>query len=169
MALDRGMLAKIDRKVFAELGHTVATQAVKVRLSDAVWSTWRRYCEAIGLTMGEGIAGLIDHELGTVVGENDGADGPVFAGRAEQQVVAREEAFAIRERDLEARIELFRGRKERLRSREGELRALEQQVRAAGSQAPRPGERRDKVGRNERCPCGSGLKYKHCHGSVDRR
>ena len=21
-----------------------------------------------------------------------------------------------------------------------------------------------KVGRNERCPCGSGLKYKHCHG-----
>ena len=23
-----------------------------------------------------------------------------------------------------------------------------------------------KVGRNERCPCGSGLKYKHCHGKV---
>lgn len=22
-----------------------------------------------------------------------------------------------------------------------------------------------KIGRNERCPCGSGLKYKHCHGS----
>ncbi|MCB1427593.1 MAG: SEC-C domain-containing protein, partial [Nitratireductor sp.] len=21
-----------------------------------------------------------------------------------------------------------------------------------------------KVGRNEACPCGSGLKYKHCHG-----
>jgi uncharacterized protein YecA (UPF0149 family) len=21
-----------------------------------------------------------------------------------------------------------------------------------------------KVGRNDRCPCGSGLKYKHCHG-----
>jgi uncharacterized protein YecA (UPF0149 family) len=21
-----------------------------------------------------------------------------------------------------------------------------------------------KTGRNERCPCGSGLKYKHCHG-----
>jgi len=55
MALDRGTLAKIDRKVFAELGHTVATQAVKVPLSDAMWSTWRRYCEAIGLTMGESI------------------------------------------------------------------------------------------------------------------
>ena len=23
-----------------------------------------------------------------------------------------------------------------------------------------------KVGRNERCPCGSGKKYKHCHGRV---
>ena len=23
---------------------------------------------------------------------------------------------------------------------------------------------RKKVGRNEACPCGSGLKYKHCHG-----
>ncbi|MCL2673146.1 MAG: SEC-C metal-binding domain-containing protein, partial [Alphaproteobacteria bacterium] len=24
----------------------------------------------------------------------------------------------------------------------------------------------DKVGRNEKCPCGSGRKYKHCHGSI---
>jgi len=23
-----------------------------------------------------------------------------------------------------------------------------------------------KVGRNEPCPCGSGKKYKHCHGAV---
>ena len=23
-----------------------------------------------------------------------------------------------------------------------------------------------KVGRNETCPCGSGLKYKHCHGKL---
>ena len=23
-----------------------------------------------------------------------------------------------------------------------------------------------KVGRNEKCPCGSGKKFKHCHGSV---
>jgi len=23
----------------------------------------------------------------------------------------------------------------------------------------------EKVGRNEPCPCGSGRKYKHCHGS----
>jgi len=30
--------------------------------------------------------------------------------------------------------------------------------------APRPIEPRRKVGRNERCPCGSGKKYKQCHG-----
>jgi preprotein translocase subunit SecA len=25
-----------------------------------------------------------------------------------------------------------------------------------------------KVGRNEPCPCGSGKKYKHCHGALAR-
>jgi len=24
---------------------------------------------------------------------------------------------------------------------------------------------KEKVGRNEKCPCGSGKKYKHCHGA----
>ena len=28
---------------------------------------------------------------------------------------------------------------------------------------------RAKIGRNERCPCGSGRKYKHCHGLAGRR
>ena len=26
-----------------------------------------------------------------------------------------------------------------------------------------------KIGRNERCPCGSGKKFKHCHGDPARR
>jgi preprotein translocase subunit SecA len=25
-----------------------------------------------------------------------------------------------------------------------------------------------KVGRNEPCPCGSGKKYKHCHGALEK-
>lgn len=29
-----------------------------------------------------------------------------------------------------------------------------------------PPRRREKVGRNERCPCGSGNKYKRCHGEI---
>lgn len=164
MALDRGTLAKIDRRIFAELGHTVATQTVKVPLSDAMWSTWRRYCEAIGLTMGEGIAGLIDHELRTIIAEAAGESAPVFAGRAEELLAVRESQAAARESELEAAEEQLRGWTERLGIREGELRALEQRTRAASLLAQRPVEANRKVGRNERCPCKSGLKYKHCHG-----
>ena len=67
MALERGTLAKIDRRIFAELDHCAGMQLVKVPLPEAVWSTWRRYCQAIGLTMGSGIAGLINQELGALV------------------------------------------------------------------------------------------------------
>jgi len=67
MASDRGRLAKIDRRLLAELDHGVRSQTVKVPLSDAAWSTWRRYCAVAGLTMGEGIAGLIGSELAAVV------------------------------------------------------------------------------------------------------
>ena len=27
-------------------------------------------------------------------------------------------------------------------------------------------ESEKKVGRNEKCPCGSGKKFKHCHGNI---
>ena len=42
---------------------------MKVPSSDAHWSTWRRYCDVLGLTMGQGVACLISHELATVVDE----------------------------------------------------------------------------------------------------
>jgi len=148
MAIDRGTLAKIDRRVFAELGHTRATQTVKVPLSDAMWSTWRRYCEAVGLTMGEGIAGLIDQELGALVSEAKG-QGTVFAAENERQLVARSEALEVREC--------------RLVEREQSLRSSERLARAR----TRPLEQPDtsSVGRNDLCPCGSGHKYKRCHGN----
>jgi preprotein translocase subunit SecA len=49
---------------------------------------------------------------------------------------------------------------------DGKAAAAQQQgPAAAGEQAPFVrGER--KVGRNEPCPCGSGRKYKHCHGKL---
>ena len=148
MALDRGKLAKIDRRIFAELGHTVATQTVKVPLSDAGWSTWRRYCEAIGLTMGEGIAGLIDQELRTLVSEDE-PQGPVFVAELERRLVARSEALEVRER--------------RLDEREQSLRASERLLRARTRPLELPD--RSSVGRNDLCPCGSGYKYKRCHGN----
>ncbi|ARS54222.1 preprotein translocase subunit SecA [Kushneria konosiri] len=41
---------------------------------------------------------------------------------------------------------------------------------AAAEAVQSPTVRRDepKVGRNDLCPCGSGKKYKHCHGSLDK-
>ncbi|MHA5865621.1 SEC-C metal-binding domain-containing protein, partial [Pseudomonas aeruginosa] len=30
-----------------------------------------------------------------------------------------------------------------------------------------PVRNEQKIGRNEPCPCGSGKKYKHCHGQLD--
>jgi preprotein translocase subunit SecA len=44
--------------------------------------------------------------------------------------------------------------------------AAEQNQAAEARRGPaRPAERRDdKVGRNDPCPCGSGRKYKKCHG-----
>lgn len=148
MALDRGTLAKIDRRVFTEFGHTVVTQTVKVPLSDAMWSVWRRYCEAVGLTMGEGVAGLIDRELGTLVSEDEN-HGPVFAPELERQLVARSEALDIREH--------------RLNEKERSLRASERLLRARTRPVELSG--RSSFGRNEPCPCGSGLKFKRCHGN----
>jgi preprotein translocase subunit SecA len=57
---------------------------------------------------------------------------------------------------------------------EGDSRAREYAVRASAAPPSRPAVNRDprdvstwgKVGRNETCPCGSGKKFKHCHGAL---
>ncbi len=156
MTLDRGTLAKIDRRLFSELDLTNRIQLVKVRVSDAVWSTWRRYCDVVGVTMGQGIAGLVAHELGTVVGR-DGEDGSVFGVEMERRLATRVEDLDARERRLDDQERTLRATQRRLRTEERLIR-MTQSLLASAS----------KVGRNERCPCGSGLKYKHCHGLAGR-
>ena len=153
MALDRGTLSRIDRRVFAELARTAGV---------AVWSAWRRYCEAIGVSMGEGVAGLIAHELETVVGD-EGDVSDVFAEQVARRVGERASRLDARERELDTRAE-------QLRRKEVHLAAWEQQIRAQRmSGTPVRAVTVTKVGRNERCPCGSGLKYKLCHGLAGRR
>jgi len=146
--------------VFAELAHAAGVQAVKVPVSDAVWSVWRRYCEAVGLSMGEGVAGLIAHELETVVGD-EGDAGDVFAEQVVRQVGERASRLDARERELDTRAE-------RLRNKEAHLAAWEHRIRTQRMSGA-PDRAVTKVGRNERCPCGSGMKYKHCHGLAGRR
>ncbi len=48
-------------------------------------------------------------------------------------------------------------------------RELEAATRAGGGDASQPSQRRtgEKVGRNDPCPCGSGKKYKKCHGASE--
>jgi hypothetical protein len=150
--LDRGTLARIDRRVFVELDHTDGVQVVKVPVSDAVWSTWRRYCDAMDVTMGQAVASLISHELATVIG--DASECHVFdLQRASQERSDRQDA---RERELNDRASQLQ-RIEGLLS-ERELWLKRKSAAASGARTVM------KVGRNEPCPCGSGLKYKRCHG-----
>lgn len=151
MTLDRGILARIDRRVFVELDRSDGVQVVKVPVSDAIWSTWRRYCQALDVTMGQAVAGLISHELATVVDE--ALKNAFDLQRAFQE---RELRLEARERELEDRATQLRRIEHLLRGREDRL----QRTLALTSGARTV----EKVGRNEPCPCDSGLKYKRCHG-----
>lgn len=152
MALDRGTLARVDRRVFVELDHSGGMQAVKVPVSDAVWSTWRRYCEALGLTMGQAIAALIGHELATVVDE-----APESVFDLESALEDRAERLDVRERELKERENQLRKTDDLLRELEARLRQRSAAISGAVTDV--------RVGRNEVCPCGSGVKYKRCHGA----
>ncbi len=152
MALDRGVLARIDRRVLAELDHGKGTQVVKVPVSDAVWSMWRRYCDVVGVSMGGAIGTLIEHELSTV-DDPDLDHSVALLGRLRADLEQREQMLALREAEVESEVR--------------RLRALESQLEARAARqrwSTPPGS--PKPGRNDPCPCGSGRKYKHCHGSL---
>ena len=147
MDLDRGTLAKIDRRVLSGLGHDERYQMVRVPASKAVWSTWKRYCGALGISMGRAITALVENELNSVI---DGAGGrPIFVTELEDRLDRRQSALDARERRLEVR--------------ENWLKESADRIRAAPA-LPRLSTVGVKVGRNDPCPCGSGIKYKRCHG-----
>ncbi len=165
MDMDRGVLARLDRKLLAGLGDDEALRTVRVPATAAKWSTWKRYCDSAGISMGRAVTMLIDHELMGVFGDHAGDEHPVFAEQAAEELALREAKVAAREREIDAAQERLEGWNYRLRLRDGEIEAREQRAELASKLASRPSLARVKVGRNERCPCGSGLKYKRCHGS----
>lgn len=164
MDLDRGTLARIDRKLLAGLGQDEAFRMVRVPVTTAKWSTWRRYCDAAGISMGRAMVTLIDRELASVFGASIGDDLPVFGQQTEEELASREAEVAARESELDAVADRLRRWSDRLRSLEDKLESRDQRAEVASKLAARPDMSRTKVGRNERCPCGSGLKYKQCHG-----
>jgi hypothetical protein len=75
---------------------------------------------------------------------------------------------AARERKVKSSEDRLRCWAERLRLAEAELEARELEAQLASRLVSRPTVESVKPGRNERCLCGSGLKYKHCHGLLGR-
>jgi hypothetical protein len=167
MDLDRRALANLDRRLLAGLDRDEGFQMVRVPVSPAKWSTWRRYCATAGVSMGRAIIALIDRELASVAGDSID-DGPVLAQRVREQLACREAEVASREREVVSAEEGLRSRSEQLRRREAELQTLAQRVERASKLTAQRDASMPKVGRNDRCPCGSGLKYKYCHGLTGR-
>lgn len=163
MDLDRGMLARLDRRLLAGLGGDERFQMVRVPVTPAKWSTWKRYCDTAGISMGRGIAALIDHELALVFDHSKEGAVSLFEERAQQHMAEREAALTKRERELSAAEERARRWSDHLREKEQELEIREWRVDAGTKLSTQPPQVA-KTGRNERCPCGSGLKYKRCHG-----
>jgi hypothetical protein len=163
MDLDRGTLARLDRRLLAGLGSDEQFQMVRVPVTPATWSTWKRYCDAAGISMGRAIAALIDHELASEFGKLSGGAVSMFEEQAQRRLADRESALTKRGRELSAAEERLRQWSEHVQGWEHEIEVREWRLEVAKKLAAQPAEARAKTGRNERCSCGSGLKYKLCH------
>jgi hypothetical protein len=169
MDLDKGALARIDRKLLAGLCDDEAFRTLRVPAHGAKWSTWKRYCGAVGVSMGRAVAMLMDRELLSVFGEHTAGEWPVFAQQAVEALKNREAKIEAREHEVDTGEARLSERNERLRRWEHELEAQERRAEATSKRFSSASAARTKIGRNERCPCRSGLKYKRCHGLPGRR
>ena len=161
-------MARLGRKLLAGLGQDETFHMVRVPVTAAKWSTWKRHCDSAGISMGRAVVTLIDRELARVLGDT-GHEASASARRAEEDLASREAAVAARERELKLVEERARSGSAHLRGWEAGLEARERQVELAMKLMAQRREVAPKVGRNERCRCESGLKYKYCHGLVARR
>lgn len=155
MSLDRRLLAKVDRRLFSELDHRAGVQLVKVPVSDAVWSTWRRYCDAVGVPMGGGLAILLQHELASMI--------DVDLERMAEVLNRREAGVSVREAELTEWEADLRRRETAVAVGERRLANETAQVTGAVHQRP-PSRAPANWGRNQPCWCGSDKKFKYCHG-----
>lgn len=166
MDLEREKLERVDRKLFGRLGQDETYQMVRVPVTPATWSTWKRYCETAGVSMGRAIVGLIERELGVVDADRQ----VVSTGDMQEQLSVREaelDAWPVeldaREGEFDAEFDRIGTEAERLGTRIAELRSLERNLEIRSRNAVQPAASVPRVGRNQRCPCGSGHKCKQCH------
>ena len=170
MSLEPRVLAKVDGQLRSKLQKSITPQMAKVPISDAQWAVWKRYCEIVGISIGGGLAVLIDHELASVVDQDLESLSDLIIAR-ELAAADRDSALAQSEVALAEKERLLRTREDQIKTRELALEraqtALESRQRAFQAiQARAPSAHRSQPGpaRNEPCWCGSGKKFKLCHG-----
>ena len=177
MSLSRQVLRKIDDALRAKFDQEQGEWMAKVPISGATKVVWQRYCQAIGVGMGEGIALLMLHELASLAGGGAEALADRLETR-EAEIKARAQELKDRERELNQRDRALVLREANLEDRAKDLAARERDVavvehnlaqqlrRSAPGQVP--GRSSRKLGRNEQCWCRSGKKYKNCHLASDQ-
>jgi len=177
MSLSRQVLRKIDDALRAEFEQEQGEWMAKVPISGATKVVWQRYCQAVGVGIGEGVALLILNELASVAGEDaerlaDRLHGQEaeLKGRA-QELRDRERELNQRDRLLVRRIADLEGREKDLAARERNVAVVEHNLaqqlrRSVPDQISARSSR--KIGRNEQCWCKSGKKYKNCHLPSDQ-
>ncbi len=101
MDLDRGTLARIDRKLLAGLGDDETFRTLRMPATGPKWATWKRYCDAAGISMGRAVVVLIDRELLSVFGEHAADESPVLAQQATEELENREAWIEAREHKVD--------------------------------------------------------------------
>ncbi len=158
--MDKGTLARIDRKLLAGLGGDKTYRTVRVPVTAAKWSTWKRYCDSVGISMGRAVAMLMDRELLSVFGEHTASEWPVFAQQATEELKNREAKIEAQERIVDA---------DETRMREWATSCTFRRTNSmSGSSTTNP-YRRLRLGPQRTLPCGSDLQSKRCHGSPKKQ
>lgn len=176
MSLQPRILAKVDSRLRTELRKRDKGLTARVPISKEQWAVWKRYCDMIGVSVGGGVAVLVDHELGSIVEEEvETLTDSVKAREAtiearEKELADSEEAVTKRERFCEFQERQLESKRRRLDEREQELDSRQEalEVLATASQPRTPVRAKPRPGRNQLCWCDSGKKYKNCHVNWDQ-
>ncbi|MGF1617243.1 MAG: SEC-C metal-binding domain-containing protein [Acidimicrobiia bacterium] len=160
MTLSRQVLRKIDDALRSELDQETGEWMAKVPISGATKVVWQRYCQAVGVGMGE-VAG----EDAETLADRRNARDEELTDRVqelkdrEKNLRQRERAMSLREADIEDREKDVAAREQNVATIEENL---AQKLRVS-SRPQTAGSSKPKLGRNEACWCKSGKKYKNCH------
>lgn len=66
MGLEPKILSKVDGQLRSELRSRDTGLTARVPVSPEQWAVWKRYCDMLGISVGGGLAVLVDHELASM-------------------------------------------------------------------------------------------------------